>query len=350
MMRFLENSGIRLNVLWKQFDAMIELPRCTCHAADDFKKHNQLMKLIQFLMGLDDSYMQIRSSIMSREILPDVRSAYATISSEESHRVASGSIANMAGANQNMNHTDKELDNVFDISHLRIKVGHPNGTEAFISKIGNLRIPNDDQRSQSDSSYSSLPGGNINTADFPNDNSGNDAQSSDDIFATQDEQLNKNYEPKTFFEASKYSQWTGAMNNEMDDLLRSDTWEIVDLPKDRKAIGSKWIFKIKYKSSGEIDRYKARLVAQGFNQKEGIDYEETFSSVVKMVIVRKLFTIPTGRYVVPTGRVIATDSVIVATSGYVVPAVYDISPGLKDLSRAETYKWYQSLERVSVEE
>ncbi|GJS98869.1 hypothetical protein Tco_0820039 [Tanacetum coccineum] len=56
------------------------------------------------------------------------------------------------------------------------------------------------------------------------------------------------------------------------------------------------------------------------------------------------------RYVVPTGRVIATDSVIVATSGYVVPAAYDISPGLKDLSRAETYKWYQSLERVFVKE
>ncbi|GJT76715.1 hypothetical protein Tco_1043440 [Tanacetum coccineum] len=49
---------------------------------------------MQFLMGLDDSYMQTRSSILSREVLPDVRSAYATISSEESHRVASGSIGN----------------------------------------------------------------------------------------------------------------------------------------------------------------------------------------------------------------------------------------------------------------
>ncbi|GKC18756.1 ribonuclease H-like domain-containing protein, partial [Tanacetum coccineum] len=75
------------------------------------------------------------------------------------------------------------------------------------------------------------------------------------------------------------------MNDEMDALLRNDTWEIIDLPKDRKAIGSKWIFKIKYKSSGEINRYKARLVAQGFNQKEGIDYEEIFSLVVKMVTV-----------------------------------------------------------------
>ncbi|GJS93013.1 ribonuclease H-like domain-containing protein [Tanacetum coccineum] len=168
----------KLNALWKQYDAMIELPKCVCNASKGFKKHNQLLKLMQFLMGLDDSYMQIRSSFLSRETLPDVRSAYATISSEESHRVAVGSIAgssqrnqtsafvsnmnkwlllslssktikleknvqaDMAEANQHMTYTDKELDNVIDISHLKIKVGHPNGTEAYISKIENLRLSN----------------------------------------------------------------------------------------------------------------------------------------------------------------------------------------------------------------
>ncbi|GJT84605.1 putative RNA-directed DNA polymerase [Tanacetum coccineum] len=81
----------KLNALWKQFDALVQLPRCTCHAAEDFKKHNSLMKLMQFLMGLDDSYMQIRSNILSRDPLPDVRCAYAIISSEESHRVVSNS-------------------------------------------------------------------------------------------------------------------------------------------------------------------------------------------------------------------------------------------------------------------
>ncbi|GJZ70897.1 hypothetical protein Tco_0634748, partial [Tanacetum coccineum] len=55
-------------------------------------------------------------------------------------------------------------------------------------------------------------------------------------------------------------------------------------------------------------------------------------------------------YVVPTGRVIATVSIKVPTGRYIVPAGYIVPTGLKDLSRAETYKWYQSLERVSVEE
>ncbi|GJR11783.1 hypothetical protein Tco_0794435 [Tanacetum coccineum] len=190
---------------------------------------------MQFFIGLDDSYMQIRSSILSRETLPDVRSAYATISSEKSHRVVVGSIvgsshrnqasafvwgsglvcencgfnrhtidrcfkiieypadfekkkfgqnfkkqrvsnnnsvgkssssgftdeqmatlislikdnkvgknvqANMARANQHMTYTDKELNNVIDISHLIIKVCHPNETGAYISKIINLRLSN----------------------------------------------------------------------------------------------------------------------------------------------------------------------------------------------------------------
>ncbi|GJS09367.1 ribonuclease H-like domain-containing protein [Tanacetum coccineum] len=394
---------------------------------DPLHLHPNDSTALTFLMGLDDSYMQIKSSILSREVLPDVRSTYATISSEESHRVASGSIVgssqrnqayafvsnvpnrinsqrskqnfnngtrpnnlnnniqgggfvlvckncgfnghsidicfkiisypayfgkkksgqnikgknvsnnnfvessssygfideqiikdnkigknvqvNMAGANQDMNYTDKKLDDVLGISHLKIKhdwhyrVGHltepvlnvlkdslqfDNKDQTICCEICQrakqsrelfplsdhtskfLEMSNDDERvdpnlnsdkkSQSDCSHSSVPGGDVNTADFPY-NSGNDADRSDDIFAAQDEQVTT-LEDNIFSEASKFPHWTDAMNSKMDALLRNDTWDIVDVPKDRKAIGSKWIFKIKYKSSGEIDRYKARLVAQ----------------------------------------------------------------------------------------
>ncbi|GJX52001.1 ribonuclease H-like domain-containing protein [Tanacetum coccineum] len=714
-----------LNALWKQFDCLIELPRCTCHVADDFKKHNQLMKLMQFLMGLDDSYMSIRSSILSRDPLPDVRNAYATISSEESHRVVSSSMygssqrsqsaafasntnnSNMnrqsggsglvcencgfnghaidrcfkligypadfgkkrngqnfkgksvsnhspSGLNVSSGFTDEQLSTL--ISFIKDKsisgknvqanmaVAHPNGTETFISKIGSLKLPNglilydvlvipeycvtlisvhklakdnkifvafdesrcyflnqdlnlknvlgignqcgglyyldcegincnkssvhiqsclsqhdwhcrlghpanpvlrvlkpelkidntkqtkycetcqrakqirepfplrgiplrfwtecvltatylinrlpssvlngkspfemiyntkpnlsklrvfgclcfatvlnnhdklgsrsekcvmmgyssvkkgyrlysldkhqfiysrdvkffetvfpfkdsdlnssvsgsnvfqdinhlnffdldypeipsdensddpslnSDSVDHSDSSHSPVSGENDDTNDIPD--SGIDADISDHFHATQDEQvttleenimsegsedinpmtnsqgtqnlrrssrqsvfpknyndfvveskvkyglekfvgyaklntenlcfvteLNKSHEPKTFSEALRYSHWTDAMNKEMEALLRNDTWDLVDFPKDRKAISSKWLWKIKFKSSGEIERYKARFVALGCNQREGIDYEETFSLAIKMTTVRCLLNI-----------------------------------------------------------
>ncbi|GJV65426.1 ribonuclease H-like domain-containing protein [Tanacetum coccineum] len=68
-------------------------------------------------------------------------------------------------------------------------------------------------------------------------------------------------------------------------LNRNGTLVITELPVGRKPIGSKWVFKVKYKSTGEVERFKARVIAKGFNQKEGIDYEETFSPVVKIVLL-----------------------------------------------------------------
>ncbi|GKB15596.1 ribonuclease H-like domain-containing protein [Tanacetum coccineum] len=124
----------KLNALWKQFDALIELPRCTCHAADDFKKHNQLMKLMQFLMGLDDTYMQIRSSILSRETLPDVRSAYAIISSEESHRIATGSVSGTSQRSQT---------SVFNVNASNRGNFQRSQTSTSFSRPSNNNRPND---------------------------------------------------------------------------------------------------------------------------------------------------------------------------------------------------------------
>ncbi|GJS35326.1 ribonuclease H-like domain-containing protein, partial [Tanacetum coccineum] len=140
---FIDGTCRRLKALWKQFDALIELPGCICHAGNDFKKHNQLMKLMQFLMGLDDTYMQIKSSILSKETLPDVRSVYAIISLIKDNKISEKGVhANMAWGNQHMTYTDKNLVNVIDVSHLKIKVSHPNGTEAFITKIENMPLTN----------------------------------------------------------------------------------------------------------------------------------------------------------------------------------------------------------------
>ncbi|GKD69240.1 ribonuclease H-like domain-containing protein, partial [Tanacetum coccineum] len=96
----------------------------------------------------------------------------------------------------------------------------------------------------------------------------------------------KSVEPTCYEEAILDSNWIDTMNVEIEALNEKHTWEITDLPHNRKAIRNKWIYKIKYKSSGDINRYKARLVVKGFNKKEGIDFDNTFSPVVKMSTVR----------------------------------------------------------------
>lgn len=103
--------------------------------------------------------------------------------------------------------------------------------------------------------------------------------------------LNKSVEPKHYHEACNDPNWVDAMNQEMNALYQNQTWEITDLPSGRKPIGCKWIYKIKYKLNGDVDRYKARLVAKEYSQKEGIDFDETFAPVVKFVTIRCLITL-----------------------------------------------------------
>ena len=100
--------------------------------------------------------------------------------------------------------------------------------------------------------------------------------------------------PKNFKSAvtgKDMRHWIEAMNQEFDTLTKMNTWKLVKLPKDRKAIRVKWVYDIKTNSDGEIERYRARLVAMGFFQREGVDFFEVFAPVVKYVTVRIFFCV-----------------------------------------------------------
>ena len=98
-------------------------------------------------------------------------------------------------------------------------------------------------------------------------------------------------EPKSFNEANKNPKWRQAMVEEFQALLDNETWTLVNLPNGRKPINSKWTYKLKTDGQGNIERYKARLVAVGSSQVKGLDFTKTFAPVVRWETVRTLFTI-----------------------------------------------------------
>lgn len=91
-------------------------------------------------------------------------------------------------------------------------------------------------------------------------------------------------EPRSYNEAVKseeYHHWKAAMEDELASLKENLTWSLVELPTGCKPILNRWVYRIKRNAEGKIDRYRARLVARGFSQREGIDYNETFSPVAR---------------------------------------------------------------------
>ena len=95
-------------------------------------------------------------------------------------------------------------------------------------------------------------------------------------------------EPYSFEEAVQEPTWVDAMVEEYDSIVRNSAWEIFPKPVGKSVVGSRWIYKVKQDADGSIEKYKARFVAWGFSQIEGIDYEETFAPVARYSSIRTI--------------------------------------------------------------
>ena len=97
--------------------------------------------------------------------------------------------------------------------------------------------------------------------------------------------------PSSIHEALRIPEWKAATLEEIRALEKNGTWSVTSLPPGKKAVGCKWIFSVKYKADGSVERLKARLVAKGYTQSHGIDYQETFAPVAKLNTIRVLLSI-----------------------------------------------------------
>jgi hypothetical protein len=169
-------------------------------------------------------------------------------------------------------------------------------------------------------------------------------------------------DPKSLSEArsrADWSNWKAAMDREMATLEEAGTWSTVPRPADRNVVGSKWVFRLKRKADGSIDKYKARLVARGFTQVHGVDYFDTYSPVAKLASFRTILAIAArhdweiesfdfnGAYL--NGELDAEEEIYMqAPPGYdegeagSVKRLHKSLYGLKQAGR----KWYDALCRV----
>jgi histone deacetylase 1/2 len=107
--------------------------------------------------------------------------------------------------------------------------------------------------------------------------------------------LSSTGEPESIDEKLQDGDWKRAMDEEYMALMKNKTWHLVPQQEGKNIIDCKWVYRIKKKADGSIDCYKARLVAKGFKQRYGIDYEDTFSPVVKSATIRLVLSIVVSR-------------------------------------------------------
>jgi len=99
------------------------------------------------------------------------------------------------------------------------------------------------------------------------------------------------FKPCTFEEVVKQEVWKDAMNEEYELIMKNDVWDVVPRPKDKSMVTSKYLYKIKHGANGSVEKFKAKFVARGFSQKEGVDYDEILAPVARYTTIHLIIAL-----------------------------------------------------------
>ena len=97
--------------------------------------------------------------------------------------------------------------------------------------------------------------------------------------------------PDTYEQDSTHQVWRDAMMEEYNSIMKNGVWEVVSRPEGKSVVTSKWLYKIKHAADGNIEKFKARFIACGFSQVEGVDYDETFAPVARFSSIRAVISV-----------------------------------------------------------
>ncbi|GKB17314.1 putative RNA-directed DNA polymerase [Tanacetum coccineum] len=245
----------RLNSLWREFDAITKLPKCVCPVKSCW------------------------TALITRDLPPsiyrsDVKDAYATVSREEFHRGIPDDSVDLINVTSGTRDTGTgETWHKGDYNSC--------GTTVWHSRLGHPADQSLEENSATHIGDNILSEGNVQDENLDLNNID---PSGDHNLEEGRPSVRRSSRP-----TKMAAKWVEAINNEIEALIKNNTWTLTDLPIGKKTIDNKWLYKIKYKASGQVDKYKARVVAKGFSQREGIDFDETFSLVVKMLDMNNAF-------------------------------------------------------------
>nr|GEV27950.1 probable carboxylesterase 2 [Tanacetum cinerariifolium] len=306
-----------------------KIRECTCGVTEKFLEIDSRSKLIQFLIRLNDDFEAVRNQILSMDPLPNLNKAYYIVQqvkkqkqvthqttdptaffakgqkNKKGNMMASQVVSDFSSYMAKETPFDFEYENgSIRILKKPIRIKLPDGTRKWVDKVGKLLktqsliaifLPTmflfEDPSTKKDcvSSESSS-----NKYQWPVE----DVVEDEDFVPCSVPDVSPEMMSQTLLLkmiSASDPKWVDAIEKELKALEINDTWQLTELPEGHKAISSKWVYKIKYFPNGKMERYKARLVIRGFDQKERVDYKHTFSPVAKVATVRVLIAITTAK-------------------------------------------------------